>query len=437
MSADETNEHPAIKPTDLRGILKYVPMFRGHVFVIAIDGSIVAHESFANVLLDIAVLRSLGIKIVLVHGIGSQLRALADQRGTAITDSYGEGRADEATLELASEAAAQVSLRVMQGLTRNGLRCVVSNAARGAEAGVVGGVDQERAGKVDKVDLALLHNLLDAETIPLVGPIVFDRDGRRLRVNSDHLASALSGRLRASKLIYLTAEPGLVLDGEPATNLTVGELEHWLTTRPEAVPERLRSKARHSVQALNGGLPRAHILDGREFGALLNEVFDKVGIGTMVYSNEYQSIRVATPADAHAIHTITRGAVRDQALRDRSLEAIRDEIDRFLVYEIDGSIVACARIETFEDPEVIEVGSVYVQPFYQDRGVGRKMIEYAGLEARHRGARKLIALTTQAAGFFRDVCGFADGAVDDLPAERRRAYADEGRNPRVLVKTLA
>ena len=94
MTAQSTDENHHIKPTDQRGILKYVPKFREHVFVIAVDGSLVAHEMFPNVLLDIAVLRSLNIRVVLVHGIGQQLRELADKRNIAISDPHGEGATD-------------------------------------------------------------------------------------------------------------------------------------------------------------------------------------------------------------------------------------------------------------------------------------------------------------------------------------------------------
>ena len=147
MTSDEHN----IKPTDLRGILKYVPMFRDHVFVLAIDGSLVAHENFQNVLLDIAVLRSLNIKVVLVHGVGQQLKALAEQKETAISDPHGELETDAVTLELATEAAAMVSLEVMQGLTCNGLRCATCNGVRSKEIGIFEGKDQLSSGTVDKL----------------------------------------------------------------------------------------------------------------------------------------------------------------------------------------------------------------------------------------------------------------------------------------------
>ena len=432
MTSDEHN----VKPTDLRGILKYVPMFRDHVFVLALDGSLVAHENFQNVLLDIAVLRSLNIKVVLVHGVGQQLKALAKQKQTTISDPHGELKTDAVTLELAIEAAAMVSLEVMQGLTRNGLRCATCNGVRSKEIGMVKGEDQLNSGAVDKLDDVIFNKLLDTDTIPVITPIAFSREGTPLRINSDLLASELASKLNASKLIYMTTQDGLRINDQPLTNLPVANLEGLFETATEKIPERLLSKVEHSVKAIKAGTPRAHILDGRLFGALLNEIFDKVGIGTMVYSNDYQSIRRAVTADAHSIYNITQNGVRTESLRERSQECIEATISDYLVYEIDGSIVACVNLKVYDSGDIAEIGSVYVQAFYQNKGVGRKMVEFACAEAQERGSKRAIAMTTQASKFFSKVCAFEEGTINDLPAERREDYAQNGRNSKVLYLDL-
>ena len=432
MTSDEHN----VKPTDLRGILKYVPMFRDHVFVLALDGSLVAHENFQNVLLDIAVLRSLNIKVVLVHGVGQQLKALAKQKQTTISDPHGELKTDAVTLELAIEAAAMVSLEVMQGLTRNGLRCATCNGVRSKEIGMVKGEDQLNSGAVDKLDDVIFNKLLDTDTIPVITPIAFSREGTPLRINSDLLASELASKLNASKLIYMTTQDGLRINDQPLTNLPVANLEGLFETATEKIPERLLSKVEHSVKAIKAGTPRAHILDGRLFGALLNEIFDKVGIGTMVYSNDYQSIRRAVTADAHSIYNITQNGVRTESLRERSQECIEATISDYLVYEIDGSIVACVNLKVYDSGDIAEIGSVYVQAFYQNKGVGRKMVEFACAEAQERGSKRAIAMTTKASKFFSKVCAFEEGTINDLPAERREDYVQNGRNSKVLYLDL-
>lgn len=436
MSEESANDY-TIKPTDLRGILKYVPMFREQIFVIAVDGSLVAHEMFRNVLLDIAVLRSLNIKIVLVHGIGHQLRELGESRGIEISDAYGEGATDEATLQLATEATASVNLQIVQGLTKNKLRCAATNAVRSKEIGILKGQDQKLSGNVDKLDIKMIHQLLDSDTIPVVAPIAFNREGNSLRINSDLLAAELASNLDASKLIFLTTHDSLQLNGNLVTNLPVAELEALLDDPAgDTIPERLRSKSANAIKAIRAGTPRAHILDGRIFGVLLNEIFDKVGVGTMIYSNDYESIRPAIPADAYSIFNITRNAARTEALLERTKEYIDREIDNFLVFEIDGSIIGCIHIENYEGGRVIEIGSVYVLPFYQKKGVGRRMIEYVCRESKSNGTERVFALTTQATKFFGAVCEFKEGSYDDLPDARAKEAQANGRNSKVFYLDL-
>lgn len=424
----------SIKPTDLRGILKYVPMFRDQVFILALDGSLVAHDNLQNVLLDIAVLRSLNIKIVLVHGISHQLKALSKAKDITTSDLYGELKTDDATLELAKEAAAQVSLNIMQGLTRNKLRCALCNGVRSKEIGIIRGEDQLNTGTVDKLDKELIFKLLDAETIPLFSPIAFNREGTSLRINSDCLAAELASKLSASKVIFMTTQDDLKIEAKPITNIPVAELKNLLSSVPEKIPMSMRSKMQFAVKAIEAGTPRAHILDGRFFGALLKEVFDKVGIGTMVFSNDYQSIRRAKLNDAHTIYNITQSAVRTNSLQERSQELIEASIDDYLVYEIDGSIVSCLSFRSYGS--IVEVGSVYVLPFYQNNGVGRKMIEYACAQAKNLGYKKIIAMTTQAGKFFSDICSFSEGTIRDLPKERLEEHRENGRNSKIFYQNL-
>jgi amino-acid N-acetyltransferase len=430
-------ETGTLKPADLRGILRYVPQFRDHVFIIAVDGSIVDDENFPNVLTDVAVLRSLHIRVVLVHGIGRQLKRTAEQRGVTVSDVYGGGPTDLPTLKLAIEAAAQVSHQIIEGLTHTGLKCALTNAVRAAAVGIVKGKDQLFSGKVDKLDVDLIRELLNLDIVPLISPIGFDRDGHSLRINSDHLASELAIRLEASKLIFLTPHAGLMLGGRVEANIPLEQLEALLEKHADQIDERLRSKCVYAVRALEGGTTRAHILDGRVLGGLLTEIFDKVGVGTMIHANDYQQIRPARKKDAQAIYNITRAAVKTEMLRQRTREQIEREIDNYYIYEIDGSVIGCASLLPLDGSDAAELASVFVTPFYQGRGVGHKLAEFACLEAQRRGLTRVLALSTQSYSFFRNVCGFEDGTVEDLPPARQEDYLKNGRNSRILVKRLA
>lgn len=427
-----------IKPTDLRGILQYVPRFQGQIFIVAIDGSIVADDNIGNLLLDLAVLRSLGIKLVIAHGIGHQIQELSAMRNIPITNVDGSGVTDAATLDLAIRASSRVSHALVEGLTQNSLKCAITNAVRALPTGIIKGVDQQFTGKVERVDREFVSELIDRDVIPVVSPVGFGPDGKSLRVNSDLLAAELAEALRATKIIFLTPQPGLEIDGTVRREISVDAVRKLLADHPEQIAESTRSKAVHAVKAIETGTPRVHILDGRVFDGLLNEIFSNEGVGSLVYGNDYQQIRKARKGDVRLIYNLTRNAVRREELIYRTQQAIEKNIDQFFVFEIDENIIACVTLYFYPDkPQLAEVGSLYVMPFYHNRGVGRKMVEYAAMKAQERGVRTLVALSTQSYGFFTSVCGFSEADKSLLPDARLRAYEESGRNAKVLVKELA
>jgi amino-acid N-acetyltransferase len=426
-----------IKPTDLRGILKYVPRFQGQIFVIAIDGSIVADDNFGNILVDIAVLRSLGIKIVLVHGISHQIRELSVARSIPISNSNGAGLTDAATLDLAIRASSRVSHALAEGLTQNLLKCANTNAVRALPVGIIKGIDQQFTGKVDRIDKDFLTELIDRQVVPIVSPIGFGPDGRSLRINSDLLAAEVAEALHATKVVCLGMAPGLVIDGEFRREISIEALSRLVQETPERISEESRSKAIHAIKAIETGTPRVHVLDGRIFDGLLNEVFSNDGVGSLIYGNDYQQIRKARKSDVRLISNLTRNAVRREELIHRTQQAIEKNIDQFFVFEIDENIIACVTLYFFPDrPQLAEVGSLYVMPFYNNRGIGKKMVDYAGMVAKERGATTLLALSTQNFGFFTNVCGFEEASKDLLPEARLRSYEESGRNAKVMLKQL-
>lgn len=425
-----------IKPGDLRGILKYVPQFRDHTFVISLDGRVIEDENFANIALDLAVLRSLNINLVLTHGIGHQLTQMAVQQGVEISDVQGQGVTDETTLRLASAASAVVGQKLMQGLVRAGLRPLLTHAARATEMGVIGGKDHQFTGKLDKVDTTQLEQLIRLDTIPIISPVLFDREGRTLRLNSDHLGAELAIAMKASKLIFLTAHQGLTVRGKFLMNVPLSEVETILEKTPLDVDEPVRSKAVQAIRAVRGGVPRAHLLDGRTYDGLLTEIFSKVGIGTMIHGNDYQKIRKARRRDAQAIYNLTKGAVKSEQLKHRTRQSIEKDIESFYLYEIDESVIACACLTDYPADNACELAYLFVVPFYQGKGVGGEMVRFALAETRRLGRGKLFVLTTQTLSYFKHFPELAECSPEELPPERLEALQKSGRNSRVLVHRL-
>jgi len=179
------------KFTDLREILRYVPSFREKIFVVAVDGEIVEHENFTNLLLDIALLRSLSIHVVLVHGAGYQLKRLAAEQNQPISNADGTGVTDDATLRLALTVSNRLTHEILEGLSASDQRAVSTNAVVAYPAGILRGVDMQFTGKVERIDVPFLKNLIQNNIIPVIPPLGFDGEGRTYRVNSDAIAAHL------------------------------------------------------------------------------------------------------------------------------------------------------------------------------------------------------------------------------------------------------
>src|SRR5688572_1397069 len=248
-----------MKLTDLRGILQYVPRFREKIFVLSCDGAMVTDENFANILLDVAVLRSLNIRVVIVHGAAAQIKALAEEQRVKPSDLDGAGVTDESTLRLALTAANRLTHEILEGLSVNDLRAVCTNGITAHPMGILQGIDHLFAGKIERVDVDLFQTLLAQGIIPVVPPLGFDGDGKTYRVNSDHVAVAVADALKAAKLIFITAADGLYYQGILIRQMLASDLEQILAQKKPDIPPELVSKATQAAAACRAGVPRVHI----------------------------------------------------------------------------------------------------------------------------------------------------------------------------------
>jgi amino-acid N-acetyltransferase len=424
-----------VKLTDLRGILQYIPQFREKTFIIEVDGVIVTDENFANILLDVAVLRSLNIRVVLVHGAAAQIKALAEKQGIKPSNLDGAGVTDAPTLQIALDAANRLTHEILEGLSANDLRAASTNAIIAHPLGIIQGVDHLFTGKVERVDTELLQTLLNQGIIPVVPPLGFDGDGKTYRVNSDSVAVAVAEALKATKLIFITAQDGLRYQDQLIRQMLVADLQKLLTTNG-GFPAEMQSKAQHSVAACGAGVQRVHIINGRVDEGLLAEVFSNEGIGTLIYANEYQQIRPAKKKDVRAIQMLTKKAVESDELVKRTRAVIEKSLADYFIFEIDKNPVACVALHVYLDQKKGELACLYVNPSHENQGIGRKLIQFIEARAREMGLNELLTLSTQAFTYFQSKGGFIEGTPDDLPPARREKYDASGRNSKVLVKKL-
>ncbi|MEY2607116.1 MAG: amino-acid N-acetyltransferase [Verrucomicrobiota bacterium] len=425
-----------MKLPELRGILQYVTRFRDKIFVIAIDGQILASDNFPNILLDIAVLRSLNIKVVLVHGAGSQIERTAVEHDIAISNSDGSGVVDAQTLQLSINVAIRLTNEIMEGLTQVDLRAAYANCIIAHPAGIIGGIDYQFSGKVEKVDTRCLELFLREQIVPVIPPLGFDGEGRTFRVNSDLVALEVASALHAAKLIFLSTHDGLVLDGQRIGQLVAAEVEEVLKKQRNQLTPNLASKLEHAAEASQYGIPRVHLLNGTINEALLAEIFSNGGIGTMIYSNEYEQIRRVYKKDVRAVISLIQQSIRNEELLRRTRAEILADIDDYWVLEIDRHIVGCVAMYPYPEQKIAELACLYVSRSTENQGLGRKLMSFVETLAKQRGFNRLFALSTQAFVYLQQKGGFMEADADILPPERRVKYEASGRNSRILVKNL-
>jgi amino-acid N-acetyltransferase len=425
-----------VKLTDLRGILQYIPQFREKTFILAIDGAIVTDENFVTLLLDVALLWSLNIRVVLVHGAAKQIKALADERGVKASDLDGTGVTDAVTLDLALAAANRLTHEILEGLSANDLRAATTNVIIAHPVGIIQGVDQLYTGKVERVDSELLQSLLSQGVVPVIPPLGFDGDGKTYRVNSDGVAVAVAEQLKAIKLIYVTSQDGLIHRGHLIRQMLVADLARLTQQDPAGFPGEMLSKSQYAVAACRAGVPRVHVINGTLDEGLLGEVFSNHGLGTLIYANEYQQIRPAKKKDIRAIQMLIRQGVEADELVKRTRASIEKSLGDYYIFEIDKNPVACVALHLYPEESKGELACLYVSSTHENQGIGRKLIQFVESRARELSVRELLVLSTQAFTYFQSKGGFVEGTPDDLPPMRREKYDQSGRNSKVLVKKL-
>ncbi|HMP77051.1 MAG TPA: amino-acid N-acetyltransferase [Kiritimatiellia bacterium] len=427
-----------MKAADLRGILRYTARFRDRLFVLNVDSAVLASDNFRNLLLDISVLRSLNIPLVLVHGCSVQIESLSEELKVPASNLDGMGVTDEPTLRLSILAANRLAHEILEGLSETDQRAVVTNAITAHPAGILDGVDQQFTGQVERVDAEFLTTLLDQGIIPILPPIGFDGNGQTYRVNSDGVALEVSEALRAAKLIHVSTSNGVREAGRLSAQFSVEEADEFIRKHRTELDAPMLSKIKHGVRACRNGVQRVHIIDGTQDEALLSEIFSNEGVGTMIHANEYLAIRPARKKDAGMIMKLIRDSVEAQQLLPRTRKALEERIDDFYVFEIDRNVVGCVGLKMYGDGDAkdAELECLYVSEAHENQGIGAKLMLFIEEQARQRGVRRLLALSTQAFNYFTHKGGFKEGSPDLLAPARRAAYDKSGRHSKVLFKDL-
>jgi len=421
----------------------YINAFRGRVFVITFGGECVADPAFADLIHDIALLNSLGVQLVLVHGARPQIEERLRARGAELSYVNGLRITDATALTCVKEAAGTVRVEIeallSMGLANSpmaGARLQVAsgNFVTAKPLGIRDGVDYSHTGEVRRIDADSIRQRLDDGNVVVLSPLGYSPTGEVFNLTAAEVATATAGALKADKLIHLVEAPGLADTRKRLLRqLTLAEAKQRLT-RPDALHDETTNALHSAVTACLNGVRRAHIVDRRIDGALLLELFTRDGIGTLVSGDLYEGTRRATIDDIGGLLELIKPLEEAGILVPRSRELLEIEIDRYTVVERDGTIIACAGFSPFPNKRVAEISCFAIHPDYQGMGYGTALLHRLETEAELLEIDRVFVLTTRTSHWFRER-GFRPGTVEELPVARRRLYNFQ-RNSKVYIKDL-
>ena len=427
-----------------RGASPYINAHRGRIMVVHFGGELVEDSGFAHLIHDISLLNSLGIKLVLVHGIRPQVDRRSARLGLTPRLHRGLRVTSDAELAVVKEAAGAVRVEIeallSMGLANSPMagariRVTSGNYIVARPLGVIDGVDYGHTGEIRRVDVGGIQDQLNQNGLVLISPIGYSPTGEAFNLSGEAVATAVSMCLGASKLLLLSAGGGLRDGaGRPVRQIGVDRARALLDDDGGTLSADDRHRLESALHAGENGVERIHLLDGHTDGVLLRELFTRDGVGTLVSADRYESLRPATIEDIGGLLELLEPLEQDGTLVRRPREKLEQEVDHFLVLERDGAIIGCAARYPSDSPEAQELACLVVHPDYRRSGLGETLLGRIEADAAAAGARRMFTLTTRTAHWFRER-GYEPGEVEDLPLERRRGY-NRQRSSKVLVKAL-
>ncbi len=429
-----------------RHSVPYINAHRGKTFVIMLGGEAIEHENFANIVNDIGLLHSLGIKLVVVYGARPQIDAnlMAHHyepryhKHTRVTDST--------TLELVKQAAGMLQLditaRLSMSLLNTPLQGAHINVVSGnfiiaQPLGVDDGVDYCHSGRIRRIDEDALQRQLDSGAIVLLGPVAVSVTGESFNLTSEEVATQLAIKLKAEKMIGFCASQGVTnAQGTIVSELLPDEAQQRLLALEETgdYNSEIVRFLRGAVKACRSGVRRSHLISYQEDGALLQELFSRDGIGTQIVMESAEQIRRATINDIGGILELIRPLEQQGILVRRSREQLEMEIDKFTVVVRDNLTIACAALYPFPEESIGEMACVAVHPEYRNSSRGDQLLHHVSYQARLQGLKRLFVLTTHSIHWFQER-GFKPVEVEMLPKRKQELYNYQRRS-KILVADL-
>jgi len=411
----------------------YIHLHRGKTFVIAFEGEIIEHPSFASLIQDVAILSALGAQIVLVHGARQQVDQRLEQIDHEILVVDDLRVTDNITLKIAKQTIGALRVEIENQLSHalstppvinESLGVLSGNFITAQPIGVHNGTDYQHTGIVRKIKADLVNQLLSKGNIVLLSSLGFSPSGEAYNLRYEDVASATAKSLQADKLIFIDANDATLPD-----EIELKNLDNYIDQHPKQ--SRL---LKHIAETLNKGVERVHLISAVSEGGLLLELYTRDGVGTMFNASLYEDIRQATLEDVSGIIDLIEPLEAKGVLIKRSREQLETEINKFSVIERDGKIIACGALYEIDGSQMGELACLAVNPDYLGGQRGDRLLKLISQQANKRKLKQLLVLTTQSVDWFKER-GFKEGDVSDLP-EKKKALYNFQRNSKVLLLNL-
>ncbi|MBP4133943.1 amino-acid N-acetyltransferase [Gallibacterium anatis] len=423
----------------------YVTAHRDKTFVIMLDGNTTSSPNFSNIIDDISLLHSLGIKLVIVFGARKQINdALAEahiaeryHKNIRVTDPQTLHLVKQVVGSLQFDITARLSLR-MNNITHNGVPNVVSgNFVIAQPLGVDDGVDYQLSGKVRKIDSEGIKQQLERNAIVVISPIGVSVTGETFNLAFEELAAQIAIKLKAEKVIGFCEKQGIIDENQQViADLTLLSAEEHLRQfiAKDAYHSSEARFLQTALEACRNGVKRAHLLSYLEDGSLLQELFSRDGIGTQISLESSEIVRIANIKDIPSLLALIHPLEQQGILVKRSREQLEMEIDHYTIIDRDGVIIACAALNPYFEEKMAEMSCVAVHPDYRNSSRGDILLSHIQKRAIALGIKKLFVLTTRTVHWFQER-GFEIANVEDLPQEKREKYNYQRRS-KILIQPL-
>jgi len=419
----------------LRQTSPYINTHRGKTFVIWFGSDMFNASGFDTLIHDLTLLSHLGVKLVLVHGMRTQIDAELQHRHISAEFNTTTDNEKKQQLRVTTAHALTAIKAVMADL-----RCQLESAfseglpnspMSGAQItvtsgnfivakpyGIRGGVDFQHTGEVRKIRKQSIKTLLDSGMVVLLSPIGYSRTGEMYNLLSEDVAMHAAIELSADKLMYLHQHGSAIDSSIREVSVSDKTADLIIQTDSHTDLQSLQTAIESSFQACCKGVDRSHIVDATQQDSLLRELFTRDGSGLLIDSGDYDNIHVADPINVNGIIDLITPLVEDGTLLPRSKQDLEQEIRNFYIIEREGSVICCASLDNYGD--TAELACLAVHPDFRASGKASDMLQYLIKLARRQQCKSLFVLSTRSGDWFIEQ-GFKENPGASIPSERRTA----------------